>query len=147
MKKFMDFSADVRNTFDNNEENYVQLCRYMNDAANRIYTDYNASETDTIIRKQINKILGINYAEANQRDRRIAWKNHGKEVCALVEEILIDRNISGWTDGNTFFDTYVETVNTGAGDQNEFYVEDNSLLVVSKFAGSHLDIEYSVRIA
>ena len=47
---------------------------------------------------------------------------------------------SGFNTSNARFMEYVEEVNIADGDANEFYVEDNSLLTVSRFANNHHDI-------
>lgn len=52
-----------------------------------------------------------------------------------MEELLI----SGWGD-NPFFRDFVEVKNIAAGDQNVFYIPDNSILTVSKFSGNHHDL-------
>ena len=58
---------------------------------------------------------------------------------------------SGWNSGNARFMDLVQEINIANGDQNEFYVEDNSLLQVSRFAGNHHDVRSlygnSVRVA
>lgn len=140
MPKFLNFSNNVIASFDNEEKNYVVFANLMQNAANGIYTDYSKEETSEIIRNQFDKILGIDSKTAKQKEFRQAWRAHGVEINALVENILVDRMTSGWTDDNAFFERYVEQINTGAGDMNEFVVEDHSLLTVSKFAGSHNDL-------
>ena len=140
MPKFLDFSNNVIASFDNEEKNYVVFANLMQNAANGIYTDYSKEETSEIIRNQFDKILGIDSKTAKQKEFRQAWRAHGVEINALVENILVDKMVSGWTDDNAFFERYVEQINTGAGDMNEFTVSDNSLLQVSKFSGSHHDI-------
>lgn len=140
MTKFMTFSDNIIKSFDSKEENYVAFNSLMTDAANGIYNNYSKEETQTIIRNQFDKILGIDSKTASPREFRQAWKLHGIELNALVENVLVDKMVSGWNEDNAFFEQYVERINTGAGDKNEFYVEDNSLLQVSKFAGSHHDI-------
>lgn len=140
MANLMNFSANVINAFENNNENYVKFDNLMMDASHGIYKEYSKEQVSEIIRNQFDRIMGINYKEANRKERRQAWRDHGKEVASLIENVLIDKTVSGWNDGNAFFEAYVEQINTGAGDMNEFYVEDNALLTVSKFAGSHQDI-------
>lgn len=140
MANLMNFSANVINAFENNNDNYVKFDNLMMDASHGIYTEYSKEQVSEIIRNQFDRIMGINYKEASRKDRRQAWREHGKEIASLIENVLIDKTVSGWNDNNAFFEAYVEQINTGAGDMNEFYVEDNSLLTVSKFAGSHQDI-------
>jgi hypothetical protein len=73
---------------------------------------------------------------------------HGPEAYSLVETVLVEKLQSGWDSNNAFFMNYVEQRNLAQGDMNEFYVEDNSLLTVSRFAGNHHDVNfYSVRVA
>ena len=140
MANLMSFSANVINAFENNNDNYVKFDNLMMDASHGVYTEYSKEQVSEIIRNQFDRIMGINYKEASRKERRQAWRDHGKEVCSLIENILIDKTVSGWNDNNAFFEAYVDQINIGAGDMNEFYVEDNSLLTVSKFAGSHQDI-------
>lgn len=140
MANLMSFSANVINAFEGKNENYVKFDNLMMDASNGIYTEYSKEQVSEIIRNQFDRIMGINYKEANKKERRQAWREHGKEIAALIENVLVDKTVSGWNDSNAFFEDYVEQINTGAGDMNEFYVEDNALLTVSKFAGSHQDI-------
>ena len=149
MPKFLNFSNNVIKSFDNEEKNYLVFATLMTNTANGVYTEYNKEEANEIIRNQFDKILGIDSKTASQKEFRQAWRMHGIEINALVENILVDRMTSGWTSENAFFERYVEQINTGAGDMNEFTVSDNSLLQVSKFAGSHHDIELfdSVRVA
>lgn len=65
---------------------------------------------------------------------------HGPEAYSLVETVLVEKLQSGWDSNNAFFMNYVEQRNLAQGDMNEFYVEDNSLLTVSRFAGNHHDV-------
>lgn len=47
---------------------------------------------------------------------------------------------SGWNTANARFMEYVEERNIAEGDANEFFVEDDSLLTVSKYSGNHHNI-------
>ena len=44
--------------------------------------------------------------------------------------------ITGWME-NPFFNQFVDTKNLALGDENDFYVEDDSILSVSKVSGNH----------
>lgn len=96
----------------------------------------------TAITKQFNAILGLaDYKTATSMEKRQARRLHAPEVYSLVERVLVDRMTSGWTSSNVqFFENYVEQINIAEGDQNLFWVTDNSLLTVSKFSGSHHDV-------
>lgn len=140
MKDICMFSAHTVAQFDNNYDNMLQFGVLLQNAANRVYSDYSANDTQTMIRNQFDRILGLKYKEATPMKRRQAWRDHGKEIASLIEDVIVDKMNSGWNSGNTRFMDLVEDVNIAAGNKNEFYVNDNSLLQVSKFAGDHHDV-------
>lgn len=148
MRDITCFSANTVAQFENNYDNMLQFNELLLDTAHDVYDKYNKEEASTIIRNQMNKIFGIDFKKATPMQRRQAYRLKKDEYFNLVEDVLVDRMTSGWNAANAFFMDYVETKNIAAGDQNEFYVNDNSLLQVSKFAGNHHDINsYSVRVA
>lgn len=147
MREITCFAANTVSKFDNSYENMLVFNDLMLDASHGVYANYTKDETDTIFRNQFDKILGIDFKNSLPMKRRQAWRDHGKEVASLVEDTLLDKMNSGWNAGNARFMDLVEEINLADGDVNEFYVEDNSLLQVSKFAGNHHDINLrSVRI-
>lgn len=148
------FSANTLAKFDNNYDNIVEFDGLLMDASHGIYSKYSKEETNTIIRNQFDKITGICYKTATPMKRRQAMRAHAPEIYTLIENVLVDKMQSGWTEANAKFMEYVEEVNLADGDKNEFFVNDDSLLQVSKFAGNHHDVElnnykrlYSIRIA
>lgn len=140
MRDITCFSANTVAQFDNNYDNMLQFNGVLMDAAHKVYTSYSKEETDTIIRNQFDKIMNIDFKNATPMKRRQAWRDHGKELASLIEDVIVDKMNSGWTEANAKFMEWVEEINIANGDVNEFYVEDNSLLQVSKFAGNHHDI-------
>ena len=144
MRDITCFSANTVAQFENNYDNMLQFNSVLMDASQGVYDKYSKEETNTIIRNQFDKIMGIDFKNATAMKRRQAWRDHGKELASLIEDVLLDKMNSGWTDANAKFMEFVEEVNIANGDVNEFYVEDNSLLQVSKFAGSHHDIRKTV---
>ena len=143
MRDITCFSANTVAKFDNNYDNMLQFNELMLNASRGNYGKYSKEEADKILRNQFNDILGIDFKTATPTKRRQAYRAHRIEIY-----VLIDRMQSGWNEGNARFMDYVETKNLALGDENEFYVADNSLLQVSKFAGDHHDINsYSVRVA
>ena len=50
----------------------------------------------------------------------------------MIEDTIEDLRVTGWGN-NPFFREYVDERNIALGDVNDFYVEDNSLLTISKF--------------
>lgn len=140
MRDITCFSANTVAQFENNYDNMLQFNNVLLDASHGVYTNYTKEETDTIIRAQFDKIMGIDFKNATPMKRRQAWRDHGKELATLIEDVILDKMVSGWNAANARFMEYVEEVNIANGDVNEFYVEDNSLLQVSKFAGNHHDV-------
>lgn len=146
MREMTCFSANTVAQFDNNYDNMLQFNELALDASHSVFVKYSTEETNTIIRNQFDRLLGINFKQASAMKRRQAWREHGKEIATLIEDVILDRMNSGWSAANAKFMEYVEEVNIADGDKNEFYVEDNSLLQVSKFAGNHHDIRKTVSV-
>lgn len=140
MRDITCFSANTLAQFENNYDNMLQFNSVIVDAGHDVYTKYSKEETSTIIRNQFDKIMNIDFKSATPMKRRQAWRDHGKEIASLIEDVIVDKMNSGWTEANAKFMQFVDERNIADGDLNEFYVEDNSLLTVSKFAGNHHDI-------
>lgn len=140
MRDITCFSANTVAQFENNYDNMLQFNGVLMDASHKVYAGYSKEEADTIIRNQFDKIMNIDFKNATPMKRRQAWRDHGKELASLIEDVIVDKMNSGWTEANAKFMEFVEEVNIANGDVNEFYVEDNSLLQVSKFAGNHHDV-------
>lgn len=140
MKDITCFSMNVVSNFENNYENMLVFNELMMNTANHTYINYTKEEANTMIRNQFDKIMGGNFAQMTPMKRRQAWRAHGLEIASLVEDVLVDRMVSGWDAANARFMDFVREINLADGDVNEFYVEDNSLLQVSKFSGNHHDI-------
>lgn len=129
MKDISYFSSNVVSKFDNKYENMLVFNDLMMNASNDVYDRYSKSETSEIIRNQFNNILGINYKTANRMERRQAWRQHGMEVCSVIENVLADKMNSGWDGQNSsFFTNLVEDVNIARGDINYFTTQNTALL-------------------
>ena len=73
MKNITYFSANTLAQFDNDYNNMVTFNSLMLDASHRVYDKYSKDETQTILRNQFDKIMGINFKEANSMRRRQAY--------------------------------------------------------------------------
>ena len=140
MRDITSFSNNVVAQFENNYDNMLKFNDVLMDAAHGVFAEYTKEETDKIIRTQFDRIMGVDFKNATPMKRRQAWRDHGRELASLIEDVIVDKMNSGWTAANAKFMEFVEEVNIANGDVNEFYVEDNSLLQVSKFAGNHHDV-------
>ncbi len=140
MRDITCFSANTLAQFENNYDNMLVFNSLMMDAGSNVYEKYSKEETQTILRKQFDKVMGIDFKASTPMKRRQAWRDHNKEIATLIEDVIVDKMNSGFNTSNARFMEYVEEVNIADGDANEFYVEDNSLLTVSRFANNHHDI-------
>lgn len=136
MRNFVNFSAGVQACFEN-EQNLNDFKGLLMSASHRDYSKYSKEDTKNMINNGFDKLFGFDYKSADKKTRRQGLRKHGMEIAELIEDVLVDRMVSGWNEDNAFFNNYVERVNLADGNKAEWYVEDNSLLVVSKFAGNH----------
>lgn len=96
---------------------------------------YSIGESNQAIRNKFNEIMGTNENSSPKEIRR-AFQAHRYEVYAIIEDVIDELLVTGWGE-NPFFRDFVEIKNLADGDRNEFYVEDDSVLTVSKFSGNH----------
>jgi hypothetical protein len=83
-----------------------------------------------------NEALRQKFIELNGGSTKIDFKalrRNQVEMYEILEEILENTVIEGLPDDN-FFKNFVEFKNLALGDQNSFYVPDNTMLVVSEIA-------------
>lgn len=117
----------------------MKFTKLMIDTAKGINAEnYTMTDSNTAIRKRFSEILEIS-ENASRKEIRRALRRHKNEFFEVIEDVLEDLRISGWG-SNPFFTEYTEQKNTALGDVNEFYVEDDSMLTVSKFSGNHHDL-------
>ena len=135
MKNLMMFGATVQNAFENDNEKFMNFSELLLDAARGEVKEYTAKEANQKIVEKFRAALGI---EANDRPQAVkrAIRANKDLVFTLIEETIEEMIITGWME-NPFFTQFVETKNLALGDENDFYVEDDSILSVSKVSGNH----------
>ena len=120
------------------DKNLQSICNLMNDAcSNRVATFSNAETakyTDEAVREAFFNILGEDKLSWR------SWRNYKNEIFTIMEDVLNTNLPLAW-ENSTFYNQFVETKNGALGDKNEFIVEDNSVLVASRFAGNHWDTD------
>ena len=120
------------------DKNLQSICNLMNDAcSNRVATFSNAETakyTDEAVREAFFNILGEDKLSWR------SWRNHKNEIFTIMEDVLNTNLPLAW-ENSIFYNQFVETKNGALGDKNEFIVEDNSVLVASRFAGNHWDTD------
>lgn len=129
----------LSNAFENDQSNADKITSIMLDASNGVYEEYSKKEVGTLVRNLFDKISGFDFKTATPMKRRQDWRDNCKIYYTIIEDVILDKLNSGWGE-DPFFDLYVEDKNLAIGDKNEFYVDDNSLFQISKFAGNHHDI-------
>ena len=81
------------------------------------------------------EVLRAALVEANGGSTKINYRKlkRNPEIFEIIEEILQTVDVQG-SEGNPFFERFVEFKNTALGDENSFYVPDNSLFTVDTTA-------------
>lgn len=141
MKNLMTFNTTVQNAFDNENANLVCFSELLLDAARGEVKEYSAKDANKKIVEKFRAALGIEPTDRPQHVKRAIRANKDL-VFTLIEETIEEMIVSGWME-NPFFMQFVETKNLALGDENDFYVEDDSILSVSKVSGNHHNIVLS----
>ena len=95
--------------------------------------DTYAKSMDETIRDRFSKEI-MHGEKFNYR----TFRKYKNDIYTILEEVLDQTLPEGWSD-NEFMNRFVNTKRVDLGDEQEFYTEDNSLLVVSKVSGNHWD--------
>ena len=133
--KFMRFDSTVRSAFNDDATQFAHFQRLLVDAARKEVKEYSYKEANAKIVEKFREALGIQEGDRPQQVRRAIRANQNV-VFAIIEDVVEEMIMTGWMQ-NPFFMDYVETKNIALGDANDFYVEDDSILSVSKVSGNH----------
>ncbi len=107
------------------------------DARRGLVKNYAAGSADEGVRRAFLDILGIDSAD---KISYRAWEKHKTEIFEIIEDTLIQTIPDAWA-VSPFYQEFVEVKNANLGQKNEFVVEDESTLLVSRFSGNHWDID------
>lgn len=120
------------------EDKYItDLTELINDSLSGrvgLFADGAEKYTDQAIREAFFEILGDDKLTYQN------WRAHKNECFSVIENVLRTNLPLAW-ETSSFYDNFVEYRNGALGDSNEFYVEDNSILVASRFSGNHWDTD------
>lgn len=136
-QRFMTFSDSLQSHFDSGED-YATFSKLMIDTAKNQVEKYTAKQANQVIRNKMFQVLGID-ENSNRREIRRAIRKNKYEVYDVIEDVVENLLVTGWGE-NPFFREFVEIKNYADGDTNEFYVEDDSILTLSKLSGNHHDL-------
>lgn len=91
----------------------------------------NASKyTDQAVREAFFELLG---------EEKLTWqnfRNYHNEIFTVMENVL-KVNLPGAWDDSDVCKQFVDIKRGDLGEENDFYIENNSTLVVSNFSGNH----------
>lgn len=138
MKNLMTFNATVQNAFNNDNEDFVCFSELLLDTARGEVKEYSVKDANKKIVEKFRAALGIEAGDKPQTVKRVIKANKDL-VFTLIEETIDEMLITGWME-NPFFQQFVDTRNLALDDENDFYVEDDSILSVSKVSGNHHNI-------
>lgn len=102
----------------------IDIC---NDSVNTEFAGKNRTEQMEALRSQL--------IEKNGGKKKLDYKSMRKnvELFEIIETILEMNDVQGF-EGNSFFEQFVDYRNEALGDENSFYIEDNSLFNVAQTA-------------
>jgi hypothetical protein len=109
----------------------VKLC--VDAAKGQVASNFTSVQASEAIRKEFVEIMGT-----DKPDFR-TFRKHKNEIFEILE-VVLDQLITDGVTSTQFFDQFVEYRDVNLGDANEFYVEDRSVLTISKIAGGHYDL-------
>ena len=116
----------------------TELTTLMNDSlSNKVAVFANedaAKYTDQAIREAFFEILG------DDKLTWQGWRNHKNEIFTVIEDVLTTNLPKGW-ENSPFYDQFVEVKNGALGDANEYVIDQDGILVASRFSGNHWDVD------
>lgn len=115
-----------------------ELTNLMNDSlSNRValFANEDVSKyTDQAAREAFFEILG------DDKLTWQGWRNHKNEIFTVIENVLTTNLPNAW-ENSPFYNQFVETKNGAIGDKNEYVIDQDGILVASRFSGNHWDTE------
>ena len=115
-----------------------ELTTLMNDRlSNRVALfagEETSKYTDQAIREAFFEILG---------EDKLTWqgyRNHKNEIFTVIENVLTTNLPNAW-ENSPFYNQFVEVKNGALGDKNEYVIDQDGILVASRFSGNHWDTE------
>jgi hypothetical protein len=95
-------------------------------------TKFSATDANKVLREAFIDIMGTDKPDYRQ------FRRHKVEAFEIIEDILAQTITDGFA--TPFFNQFVDYRDLNLGDENEFYVEDRSVLSVARVSGDHWDI-------
>ena len=99
-----------------------------------LYSENASKFADEAVRAGFFEILG---------EEKLTWQNfenNYRAIFTVMENVLKSTLPDAW-ESSPFFNQFVEIKRGDLGQKNEFYVEDNSVIIASTFSGNHWDTD------
>lgn len=128
----------IQKVFD--EQSYASFSDLCVDTVRGNVVKFSVKEASDEIRKKIFAIAGLNEKPTIGEVRRALNRTATREAIFEIISETVDETLIYGIQNNPWFNTYVDYRNLNLGDANEFYVPDNTNLVVSEVAASNHDI-------
>lgn len=110
-------------------ENKIELIKLATDTyRGRLQSNFSKGDSLEVLRQAFIELNG-----GSTKLNFKALRRNGAQMFEIIEEIIDNTVIEGLAD-DSFFNQFVEYKNISAGDENSFYVPDNTMLVVSEIA-------------
>ncbi|HAU86155.1 MAG TPA: hypothetical protein DCW90_11870 [Lachnospiraceae bacterium] len=139
MKKLCFFDENVRRAFDDDSAKFESFNKLMMDyAGDTLPESISKREANAKITDKFLAAIGCD-AQSSRKEVRKAIRRNQSLVFDLIEDVVQNLLVTGWQN-DPFFMKYVETKNLALGDENSFYVEDDSMLSVMEVSGGHHSI-------
>lgn len=116
-----------------NKQELVTLCVDVVKNPTRVEHYSKGKDADTKIRQKFFEIMGTE--TPTKKDIR----RHEVAIFEIIEEVLTETYLKG-VEEDAFFQRFADTRNLALGDAQEFFVEDDAVVVVSEHAGNHWTI-------
>lgn len=97
------------------------------------------AEANEVIRKVCFEELGLTKDSTDKQIKRALKSDKAMKLMEVIEEV-VDVTVAYGLSQDDFFNNFVETKNMKDGDRNEFWVDDEVVLTVSKVSGDHHDL-------
>jgi hypothetical protein len=117
-----------------NKQELVTLCVDVVNNPARVAHFSKGQDADTKIRAKFFEIMGTE--TPTKKDIR----RHEVQIYEIMEEVLTETYLKG-VEEDAFFSRFAETRNLALGDSQEFFIEDDGVVVVSEHAGNHWNID------
>lgn len=112
----------------------VTLCVDVINNPARVEHFSKGKDVDSAIRAKFYEIMGTE--TPNRKDIR----RHSVAIFEILEEVLTETYLKG-VEEDAFFSRFAEVRNLALGDSQEFYVEDDAVVIMSEHSGNHWNID------